>query len=260
MKKTLIVAALAVFAVSCSKSVAPVQYGTLNMSLSSSEPTIEVTKANTPASADYLVKITNAATTPAYSNTFSYGVLSAAPLTLVAAENYAISAESCSEAVALSANSNFGQPRYAGASVFNITANTKTDVAFTCTMANAKVTVDYNNTNGEFTSAFTDYSTQIYLKDDNSRKLDFTSTATQAGPFGYFNIPATNPKITVVVTATRKSDGVVKTFESEHDIAAAKWIKLSFSISSTSGQGDFTIDVDESVVEIDKPVNIDPYL
>ncbi|MDD4820562.1 MAG: DUF4493 domain-containing protein [Flavobacteriales bacterium] len=260
MKKIVFLATLALLSVSCSKSVEKTEYGTLNMSLTSSEPTIEVTKANSAASDDYSVQITNSATTPAFSNTYSYGVLKATPLTLIAAENYALSAESCTKEIALSANSNFGQPRYAGATTFNITANTKTDVPLTCTMANAKVSVAYNNASGEFTTAFSSYSTQIYEVNDADRKLDFASTATVEGPFAYFNIAESNPKIVVVVTATRSSDGAVKTFSSEHDLAAAKWIKLTFSISSTSGQGDFTINVDESIEEIDKPVNIDPYL
>lgn len=169
---------------------------------------------------------------------------------------YTLTAASCTDDVAESANSNQGQVQYKGTSeAFTVNANQNTDVAVKCTVANAQVSVTWDSSIAN-SSAFTDLKAEVYEKSNESRKFTFTNSDTDPHPF--FNID-NDPKL--VGTITYKFNGNSKSYAiSGIDLAPAKHIKLAISASTNSGQITVTITVDGSVQDEDHPIEINPYL
>lgn len=264
MKKSLLlIAAVAAF-MGCSTNDSDMATATGEIQLKvSSTPEITISsKAELPQIDDnYAIEIKNGSSTTVKSGT--YGTLKN-PFTLTAATGYIITAENCSETEAVSTTgstigevTSYGQPRYAGNSTFNVTAGSLSTVSFTCTMKNAKVSIAYDPT---FTNAFTNYSVQVYETSATSGAITFSSAATLTSPVAYFNVPATTPQLTLVITATRTSDSTPKTYTKTVDaLTGANWYKLTLEASTTSGQADLDITVNTDCTEITQNVPIDPY-
>ena len=153
----------------------------------------------------------------------------------------------------MSANSSWGQLRIAGESAsFSVVANTATPVAFTCSVKNAIVGVDYQES---FKSAFTNFSVEVNESSDAARKLVYPGTATFDSHKGYFNIDS-NPQISYVVKGT--IGGSAKTYDGTLAIEAAKYYRLKVS-ATTNGEISLSITIDETITEESKDVTVDPY-
>ena len=169
---------------------------------------------------------------------------------------YTLTAASCTDDVAESANNNQGQVQYKGTSeAFTVNANQNTDVAVKCTVANAQVSVTWDSSIAN-SSAFTDLKAEVYENSKESRKFTFTNSDTDPHPF--FNIDS-DPQL--VGTITYKFNGNDKSYAiTGITLAPAKHIKLAISASTNSGQITVTITVDDSVQDEDHPIEINPYL
>lgn len=169
---------------------------------------------------------------------------------------YTLTAASCTDDVAESANNNQGQVQYKGTSeAFTVNANQNTDVAVKCTVANAQVSVTWDSSIAK-SSAFTDLKAEVYENSKESRKFTFTNSDTDPHPF--FNIDS-DPEL--VGTITYKFNGNEKNYTiTGIALAPAKHIKLAISASTNSGQITVTITVDDTVEEENHPIEINPYV
>ena len=153
-------------------------------------------------------------------------------------EHYVVSAESCTSAEAESANDGWGKRRYWGQSeTFDIKKDANTNVSVDCHMANAGVSV-------EFDESFTSYFTMGYsVTTDDSRTLRFDNTTT--GRVAYYNIPEGNTRVVhVLVNASAGWDG---TLHIERELMLQKGGVTRLYVrkgESNEGQVDLGITVD----------------
>ena len=265
MKKLLLLFSAAALLAGCSDSEikesvrnAVPGSGTLSLGVAAT-PDVEiltVSKAGTvPAdAASYTVTITNSSLEGFTTISKTFGELGST-LTLKASTDYAIAAESCTEAASLSANSGWGKARYSASRFFGITAGKVTDVELNCTMVNTQVSIGFDASFTDLFSAAAGYS--VTASDGAGRSLEFTQEATTDAPIAFFNVPATG-KLTLTIAATRISDGQVCTFTQPVNVAAATWQKLTLKASTTNGQTSISITV-EQAAETPVDVVIDPY-
>ena len=171
-----------------------------------------------------------------------------------AGAGYTIYVGNCTEDEALSANDNWGQLRIAGTSPsFAVMAGKNTLVSFGCTVQNAVVGVNYQDS---FKEKFTDYSVSVCETSDANRTLIFPNNATFESHAAYFNIDS-NPQISYEIKG--KLNGVERTATGIISIAKAKYYKLNIKSNST---GDITLSVtiDSSVDEESEDVTVNPYV
>ena len=255
MRKVFMIIPLVAALLSCSKDVEMVGEGSVSLNVKSE---YSIIIANTKAGEieideTYSVNLVNAASEQVKSGTYSEFKT---PFVLNAATGYIISAESCSAEVAHSAATGNGQARYAGSKTFDVIANDLTNVSFICTMANAQISVAFSD---NFKIVFKDFAVSIHEKSADTRKVSFDKNATLSSPIAFFNLPAVSPTLVAVITATR-NDNVVKTFTKEISFAAKEWHKLTYDVTTISGEVGASITVDTSVTEVATTETINPYL
>lgn len=119
---------------------------------------------------------------------------------------YVVSAESCT---ATEAETGWGKRRYYGKSSFSITKNETTEVCINCHIANAGISVQFDES---FTSFFTlGYS----VTTDDSRGLRFDGE-TPAERVAYYNVPEGSTRsVRLLVNASAGWDGILHL---EHDL------------------------------------------
>ncbi len=240
---------------SCSKSELAPQYGKVSLSIEQGAKIfIDQTKAVSTIPDEYHIITTTSSGTQVDAGTGTYGTVKNA-FTVEVGTGYKISAFNISETEAKTANSNWGAQRFFGNSTFDVTAGATTNVTFTCTMVNSKVSIGYDLS---FTSQFSNYSVNVYAVDDSGRKLTFTDASDLTSPIAYFNIEGSK-FLNIVVKGTRKLDSTAKEFNSSITLTAASWHKLTIKASTSSGNADLDISVDNTVVELSSDVIIDPY-
>lgn len=125
-------------------------------------------------------------------------------------QGYVVSAENCTTAEAESANNGWGQRRYYGkSSSFSITKDETTDVRINCHIANAGLSV-------QFDESFTTYFTLGYsVTTDDSRGLRFDENTTD-NDVAYYNIPEESTRtVHLLVNASAGWDGILHL---EHDL------------------------------------------
>ncbi len=136
-----------------------------------------------------------------------YADVSLADRTQPVGNSYVVTAQSCTSEEAESQNEGWGQRRYFGQSAsFAIVKNEDTPVTVACSMANAGLMVDFDES---FTSFFTmGYS--VTLVDE--RGLEFNSTTT--GRVAYYNVSADGThSVRLLVNASAGWDGMLKTID-----------------------------------------------
>lgn len=260
MKQYLSLLLAAMLMTACSNDNEPgiIEYGTISLALSADKEVSVTTRADaaTPTElANYLITIKQGAETKLeptkYSDKFGEG----STMTYETGTGYTLTAESCTEALAESANDNWGTARFADTSdAFSITSGNATPVALVCSMQNARVSVNYNET---FKSVFTDYTVEVHETSASSRTLTFQSDATTSGPYAYFNIDA-NPQLTYVIKGKFNGSEVRELKTGTCILAAKQWSKLNISADS-NGQISLSITIDTAVTEIDEEINVNPY-
>lgn len=206
------------------------------------------TKAVSEATDAYLIEISNSQGVVKSGNysEFKGGI------ELSAGADYSVMAQSITEDKAVEGR---GQLRMAGGTSFAITPNERAAVKCTCTVANARVSVGYDDS---FLTMFESVDVKIYENTSTDRFFNFDKSAnhTNAELYTYFNIDS-DPEVVVEVSATLKG-GEVKYFSKSIDIAPAQWSKVTLKSNFVGGQGDMTITVDTEVIEKSVDIEVDP--
>ncbi len=230
----------------------PVEYGTISLGIGNDESvTVSPRAAATDDElADYTIKILQ---NSEQKNTFVYKNRPN-PITVAAGAGYVVAAESCDEYAAESANENWGQARYAGASSsFEVKANQDNVATLTCSMANMQVSVTWDSSIAN-TDKFTDYSLTMQKSTNASRTLTFNSSTTDKSAF--FNVEAS---ATLTGTISYTFNGQPKSASiTSIALVAKKHAKLTVKASDT-GALTLVITIDKSVTEKPLEETINPY-
>lgn len=261
MKKLLTLAGIALIAAACTNNEDPSQeYGQINLSLENNiTPEIEVntrtvTDLSETEAKDYNIQVLQSGSVKLEST--NYLTFKNTTFIFPVGSDYTVTAESCTEEDAKTANDGVGQIRYFGTSApFPINTNAKSDVKVTCAMANAKVSINYDEV---FTQVFSSFTVTVHTEADASREITFDSNGkcNTAYDAAYFNIDSQNQKLVCVVSGTYK--GNIRTTTQNIQLEAAKWYKLNIK-TSASGQINMGISVDDKVEESEENVEVNPY-
>lgn len=259
MKKLITFAGVALMLAACANEETIIESGQIALSLNASTDvevsaaTRAVTNLTDEEAANYNIQVFQGDVKRL--EPVKYDAFKTTKMVYPIGSDYTVTAESCTEEEARTANQNWGQVRYAGVSEpFAIRTNETTATTVTCRMANAKVSIMYDET---FKEVFTEYSVSVHALGDEGRKCSFTSSATFESPVAYFNVTGATPKIVCEVSAN--FNGNNKTSTLEIDMAAAKWYKVTVKTSAAGKINLSSISVDDTVTEENQECPVNPY-
>lgn len=173
---------------------------------------------------------------PIFSNK-RYGDIAGSSITCSASPDYLLTAESCTEAEAESANQGWGQARATGEEKFAVNANESKTVTVNCGLANSSVSVDFSD---YITSMFSNYSIEIHATDAPNRTFTFYDNNYQFKT-AYFNV---SEKRELTYTVTLPSP--YKVYSGTLEIVPSKPYKLSVKVededTSTTATLEVTVD------------------
>lgn len=138
--------------------------------------------------------------------------------------------------------SGFDKPYYAGSAEITIEKDKEVNQTITCTLANVKVTVNFDQS---FIDAFTAANVEIDDNADNTGIDPLTFIMGQENPSGYF--PVTDLKATVSVT--NKDNENFTQNDIIKGVQARDHYILNYKVSEGSGEGNISISVDPSTKE-----------
>lgn len=224
MKKVIIITALTVLAASCQRIELskPLQYGSLSVAMDAEVKVEAVTKAAATAEElkNYNVKVIgqDQASTSYYDGLYS----SFQPLTLPLG-TYTVSAENCTSAAAEDGN---GCKRLFGSTSVEISeTNLNPTAEFTCSVANALVTV-------EFDKSATDHISNLKV-DLTGGDLKRTVSVTESNTKVWFNPSDVSWTITGKITSINKP---VNMTGNKKDLKAKNHLKIVVSVNLDNGQ------------------------
>lgn len=184
-----------------------------------------------------------------------YGDIAGTSITCSAGSGYLLTAESCTEAEAESANNGWGQARVYGEKTFDIVANETTDVTVSCGLANSSVEVEFSD---YITSTYETYSIEIYATDSPDRTLTFNEL-NHGFKTAYFNVGESGRELEYAVTLP---DFVENPYTGTLTLDPSKSHKLSVKKvgDDTSTTVTLSITVDGTLLEEKLPSEgINPY-
>ena len=224
MKKVIIITALTVLAASCQRieMSKPLQYGSLSVAMDAEVKVEAVTKAAATAEElkNYNVKVIgqDQASTSYYDGLYS----AFQPLKLPLG-TYTVSAENCTSTDAEKGN---GCKRLFGSTEVTISeSNLNPTAEFTCSVANALVTVEFDKSATDHISGH-----KVDLKGGTSGR---TVSVTTAGTEVWFNPPTVSWTITGKITSINKDVNITG---SKEDLAAKNHLKIVVSVNLENGQ------------------------
>lgn len=132
---------------------------------------------------------------PIFSNN-KYGDLVGKAFTCSASPDYVLTAESCTEAEAESANQGWGQARLSGKESFAVVANESKTVTVNCGVVNSSVSVKFSD---YITSMFTTYSIELHAADAIDRTFTFDKS-NYTFKTAYFNVGESGRKVAYTVS------------------------------------------------------------
>lgn len=190
----------------------------------------------------------------------------------VPAGAYEIYAENMEASAAESANNGRGAAHFAGSSSFTVENGKSQQASVTCTMANAKVTFDYDdatfgnmfdlNATGEGQPTIVATPTNS-ITAGRSVTLLGNIAHDSIGADSYYTVDEEGTELNFTIKAKRVSDGVVKTYASTKPVtlAAKTWHKVKITASTTQGQATvIAIYVDGNIIEAEEVVvDVNPY-
>ncbi len=188
-----------VLATSCSVDIVDSsRMGSISLSLSSDVEVVATSKADAGEYSDFLVDIygTRYHDGSSYaSQQYTYGNMPES--VTIPFGHYRVSAQSCTEALAESANDGHGKVRYHGeSSVVEVLSYDPVPVAVACKMANGKTVMTFDQS---FLDDFTDITVAFTV---GERTVTLTSEQANAGTEVYFNLPAEGADLTFNIQAT----------------------------------------------------------
>ena len=221
MKKVLILTALTVLAASCQRleMSKPLQYGSLSVDMDAEVKVEAVTKAAaTPEElADYNVKVIGQNQTSYYDGLYS----AFKPLKLPLG-TYTVSAENCTSTVAETGN---GCKRLFGSTEVTISeSNLNPTAEFTCSVANALVTVEFDKSATDHISGL-----KVDLKGGTSGR---TVSVTTSGTEVWFNPSTVSWAITGNIASINKAVDI----KGSKDLVAKNHLKIVVSVNLENGQ------------------------
>ena len=184
-----------------------------------------------------------------------YGDIAGETITCSASDDYVLTAESCEEAEAESANSGWGQARVYGKKSFAVVAGETTEVTVSCGLANSSVEVDFSDFITS-TSTFKEYSIELYADDAPNRPLTFDKTNYKYKT-AYFNVGESGERTlsyTINVSSLKPYKGTLK-------VGRADAWKLLIKVEGEAGDMSVSLDVavDKTLQEENKQESINPY-
>lgn len=224
MKKVFILTALTVLAASCQRieMSKPLQYGSLNVAMDAEVKVEAITKAAATAEelANYNVEVIgqDEASTSHYDGLYK----DFQPLTLPLG-TYTVSAENCTSAEAENGN---GCKRLYGSTDVTISETNLTRTAeFTCYVANALVTVEFDKS---ATDHISDLKVRLTREGTSVRTVDVTTSGTEV----WFNPSTVSWTITGNITSINKDVNLT----GSKKLAAKNHLKIIVSVNLENGQ------------------------
>lgn len=182
-----------------------------------------------------------------------YKDIAGSSITCSVSPDYVLTAESCTEAEAESANQGWGQARATGEEKFAVNANESKTVTVNCGLANSSVSVDFSD---YITSMFSNYSIEIHATDAPNRTFTFYDNNYQFKT-AYFNV---SEKRELTYTVTLPSP--YKVYSGTLEIVPSKPYKLSVKVGGENTNTDLTLGItaDGTLLEEITPTEkINPY-
>lgn len=246
----------------CDSSDAPeaTGYGYINLNIGTNpEISVATTRAGDTDTdvSTYLITIKSGTTT--YLSQKPYSIIQSTPLRFEAG-TYSIIAESCISTDAESANDRWGKARYYGSQDITVVTSQTVNADIICTMQNAKVNVEYDQTFKDIFGKNPEmpYSVTLYREGQQERLLKFDENASFSTRSAYFNIleNASN-KLIYTITGYYNGKEVMKIGEI-NSLEPQKWVKLTIKATQT-GKIELGVAVDSSVTEENKDFDVNPY-
>ena len=190
---------------------------------------------------------------PIFSNK-KYGDIAGTAITCSASPDYVLTAESCTETEAESANQGWGQARVSGKETFAVVANDSKTVTVNCGLANSSVSVAFSD---YVTSMYTSFSIELHATDATSRTFTFDNNNYKFKT-AYFNVGESGRKLDYTVTLP----SFEKPYTGTLTLEPSKSYKLSVKVE---GEGTNTtvklgVTVDGTLIKEEiLPEKINPY-
>ena len=125
-----------------------------------------------------------------------YGDIAGNVITCSASSDYMLTAESCTETEAESANQGWGKARVSGKETFAVVANDSKTVTVNCGVANSSVSVEFSD---YITSMYTSYSIELHATDATSRTFTFDKS-NYTFKTAYFNVSESKRELAYTIT------------------------------------------------------------
>ena len=246
----------------CNSSDAPeaTGYGYINLNIGTNpEISVATTRAGDTDTdvSTYLITIKSGTTTDLSQK--PYSIIQSTPLRFEAG-TYSIIAESCISTDAESANDRWGKARYYGSQDITVVTSQTVNADIICTMQNAKVNVEYDQTFKDIFGKNPEepYSVTLYREGRQERLLKFDENASFSTRSAYFNI-LENASNKLIYTITGYYNGKKVMKEGEiNSLEPQKWVKLTIKATQT-GKIELGVAVDSSVTEENKDFDVNPY-
>lgn len=168
--------------------------------------------------------------------------------------DYVLTAESCTEAEAESANQGWGQARATGKESFAVAANESKTVTVSCGLANSSVSVDFSD---YITSMYTSYSIELHATDATSRTFTFDKS-NYTFKTAYFNVSESKRELAYTVTLP----SFEKPYTGTLTLEPSKSYKLSVKVKGEGTNATVTLNVTADgtlLEEITLTKKINPY-
>lgn len=181
-----------------------------------------------------------------------YGDIAGTFLTYSAGEGYLLTAVSCTEAEAESANDGWGQARVYGEESFAVVAGDTTEVTVSCGLVNSSVEVDFSDF---IKSTYEEYSMEVHT-DAPYRSFTFNK-ANHRVKTAYYNVGKSGKTLYCTVNLP----GFKKPFLDTLEMVPSQPYKLMVKVIGEAGNMDVSLDisVDDTLYEEDRPESINPY-
>lgn len=183
-----------------------------------------------------------------------YKDIAGSSITCSVSPDYVLTAESCTEAEAESANQGWGQARATGKESFAVAANESKTVTVSCGLANSSVSVDFSD---YITSMYTSYSIELHATDATSRTFTFDKS-NYTFKTAYFNVSESKRELAYTVTLP----SFEKPYTGTLTLEPSKSYKLSVKVKGEGTNATVTLNVtvDGTLLEeITLTEKINPY-
>lgn len=183
-----------------------------------------------------------------------YKDIAGSVMTCSVSPDYVLTAESCTEAEAESANQGWGQARATGKESFAVAANESKTVTVSCGLANSSVSVDFSD---YITSMYTSYSIELHATDATSRTFTFDKS-NYTFKTAYFNVSESKRELAYTVTLP----SFEKPYTGTLTLEPSKSYKLSVKVKGEGTNATVTLNVTADgtlLEEITLTEKINPY-